>query len=139
MNAHSGARTCPASRDLLVRRVRESGWRVGTAAEALGISRRTASKWLRRFAEGGTCGLRDLSSRPRCVSGRTPRVWEDMIVLLRRTGMTGPQIARDLRRPRATVARVLRRAGLERLSKLRRWSPRTATSTGGPGICSTWT
>jgi IS30 family transposase len=42
-----------------------------------------------------------------------------MIVLLRRTGMTGPQIARDLKRPRATVARVLRRAGLERLSKLK--------------------
>jgi len=41
-----------------------------------------------------------------------------MILLLRRTKMTGPQIARDLKRPRATVARVLKRAGLERLKKL---------------------
>ena len=41
-----------------------------------------------------------------------------MILLLRRTRMTGPQIARDLKRPRATVARVLQRAGLERLKKL---------------------
>jgi len=40
------------------------------------------------------------------------------MLLLRRTKMTGPQIARDLKRPRATVARVLKRAGLERLKKL---------------------
>jgi len=46
-----------------------------------------------------------------------------MIVLLRRTGMTGPQIAKDLKRPRATVARVLQRAGLERLSKLKTPEP----------------
>jgi len=45
-------------------------------------------------------------------------MWEEMVVLLRRCRMTGPQIARDLKLPRATVARVLRRAGLERLSKL---------------------
>jgi hypothetical protein len=41
-----------------------------------------------------------------------------MILLLRRTRMTGPQIARQLKRPRATVARVLMRAGLERLKQL---------------------
>ena len=112
MNAHSGARTCPASRALLVRRVREEGWSIQRAADALGVSRRTVYKWLRRG------DYQDRSSRPHHVAGRTPRMWEDVIVLLRRTGMTGPQIARDLRRPRATVARVLRRAGLERLSKL---------------------
>ena len=105
MNVHSGARTCPASRELLVRRVREQGWRVQATAEALGISRRTATKWLQRFDAGGVHELQDRSSRPRRVSGRTPRMWEDIIVLLRRTGMTGPQIARDLKRPRATVAR----------------------------------
>ena len=133
MNVHSGARTCPLSRDLLVRRVREQGWRVGTAAEALGISRRTATKWLQRFAAGGVSALQDRSSRPRRVSGRTPRVWEEMIVLLRRTGMTGPQIARDLKRPRATVARVLRRAGLERLSKLQTVEPANRYQHRRPG------
>lgn len=112
MNVHSGARTCPASRALLVRRVREEGWSVQSAADAFGVSRRTVYKWL------GRSDYRDRSSRPHRVPGRTPRMWEDVIVLLRRTGMTGPQIARDLRRPRSTVARVLRRAGLERLSKL---------------------
>jgi transposase InsO family protein len=117
----------------LVRRVREQGWRVGAAALALGISRRTASKWLLRFAAGGVCELRDRSSRPRRVSGRTPRMWEDMIVLLRRTGMTGPQIARDLKRPRATVARVLKRAGLERLSKLKAPEPANRYQHRRPG------
>src|SRR5438045_8793779 len=133
MNVHSGARTCPSSRDLLVRRVREQGWRVQTAAEGLGISRRTATKWLQRFKAGGTDELKDRSSRPRRVSGRTPRVWADMIVLLRRTGMTGRQIARDLKRPRATVARVLRRAGLERLSKLQAPEPANRYQHRRPG------
>lgn len=45
-------------------------------------------------------------------------MWEDMIVLLRRTRMTGPKIARDLKLPAATVARVLRRHGLSRLRDL---------------------
>jgi transposase InsO family protein len=118
---------------LLVRRIREQGWRVQTAAKALGISRRTATKWLQRFGAGGVGELQDRSSRPHRVKGRTPRVWEDMIVLLRRTGMTGPQIARDLKRPRATVARVLRRAGLERLSKLKPPEPANRYQHRRPG------
>jgi transposase InsO family protein len=56
-----------------------------------------------------------------------------MIVLLRRTGMTGPQIARDLKRPRATVARVLKRAGLERLSKLKAPEPANRYQHRRPG------
>ncbi len=118
MNLHSGARTCPASRALLVERVRELGWAVTRSAAAAGISRRTAHKWLGRHQADDLQSLHDRSSRPRRQPGRTPRMWEEMVVLLRRCRMTGPQIARDLKLPRATVARVLRRAGLERLSKL---------------------
>jgi transposase InsO family protein len=103
---------------LLVSRVRESGWTVTRAAGAAGISRRTAHKWLGRYDGEDPSSLADRSSRPRRLAGRTPRMWEDVIVLLRRTRMTGPQIARDLKRPRSTVARVLKRAGLERLRKL---------------------
>jgi len=118
MNLHSGARTCPASRALLVGRVREAGWTVTRAAEAAGISRRTAHKWLARHVATDPGSLADRSSRPRRSPGRTPVEWREMILLLRRSKMTGPQIARDLKRPRATVARVLKRAGLERLKKL---------------------
>jgi transposase InsO family protein len=92
------------------------GWSVTAAADAAGISRRTAHKWLARHRSNEP--LEDRSSRPRRLTGKTPRMWSDMIVLLRRCRMTGPQIARDLKRPRATVARVLKRAGLERLRKL---------------------
>src|SRR5690349_7712510 len=116
MNIHSGARTCPAGRALLVSRVQEAGWTVTRAAEAAGISRRTAYKWLERHRCAD--GLQDRSSRPRRSPGATPVEWREMILLLRRTGMTGPAIARSLKRPLSTVARVLKRAGLERLTKL---------------------
>jgi transposase InsO family protein len=101
-----------------VYRVGELGWTVTRAAEAAGISRQTAHKWLARHRADDPQSLQDASSRPRRQPGRTPRMWEDMIVLLRCCRMTGPQIAKDLELPRATVARVLKRAGLERLSKL---------------------
>src|SRR5512134_1817019 len=116
MDLYSGARTCPASRALLVRRVHEQRWSVSAAARAAGISRVTAHKWLVRGREEG--GLLDRPSRPRRSPGRTPHLWEEMILLLRRTRMTGPKIARELRLPAATVARVLRRHGLSRLRDL---------------------
>jgi transposase InsO family protein len=56
-----------------------------------------------------------------------------MILLLRRTRMTGPQIARDLKRQRATVARVLKRAGLERLKKLEPKEPENRYQHRWPG------
>jgi transposase InsO family protein len=133
MNLHSGARTCPASRALLVGRVRAAGWTVTRAAEAAGISRRTAHKWLGRYAAEDPASLADRSSRPRRSPGRTPVEWREMILLLRRTKMTGPQIARDLKRPRATVARVLKRAGLERLKKLEPKEPENRYQHRRPG------
>jgi transposase len=64
MNIHSCARTSPAGRGLLVRRITDEGWSVADAAAAAGVSRRTAYKWLARFDAGGLEGLRDRSSRP---------------------------------------------------------------------------
>ena len=132
MNLHSGARTCPASRALLVQRVRELGWTVTRSAESAGISRRTAHKWLQRYEPDRPASLQVRSSRPRRVSG-TPIEWREMILLLRRTKMTGPQIARDLKRPRATVARVLKRAGLERLKNLEPKEPENRYQHRRPG------
>jgi transposase InsO family protein len=133
MNLHSGARTCPAGRALLVGRVREAGWTVTRAADAAGISRRTAHKWLGRYAAEDPASLTDRSSRPRRSPHRTPVEWQEMILLLRRTKMTGPQIARDLKRPRATVARILKRAGLERLKKLEPKEPENRYQHRRPG------
>uniref|UniRef100_UPI0012DFC0A0 leucine zipper domain-containing protein n=2 Tax=Zestomonas thermotolerans TaxID=157784 RepID=UPI0012DFC0A0 len=64
MNLHKHARLTPRGRALLVRRI-EQGLRVEDAAQAAGVSVRTAYKWLRRFRQEGEAGLADRSSRPR--------------------------------------------------------------------------
>ena len=118
MNAHSGARSCPASRGLLVQRIREQGWSMSQAAAAAGLSRRSAFKWLRRYRERGVSGLTDRSSRPQRMPRATPAEWRQLIVELRQARMTGARIAAQLQRPRSTVALVLQRAGLARLRGL---------------------
>jgi len=115
MNLHSGARSCPASRVLLVRRVRVQRWPVAQAAAAAGLSRRSAFKWLRRYREQGEAGLVDRSSRPHRMPQATPAEWQQVMLELRQARMTGARIAAQLRRPRSTVARILQRAGLARL------------------------
>lgn len=118
MNLHRKARTCPESRALLVDRVIRLGWTVTHAAEAAGVSRRTAYKWLGRHADGGRESLHDKSSRPRRSPTRLAKEWVDLILMLRRTRMSGPAIATRLNLPKATVARVLKRHGLSRLRAL---------------------
>lgn len=115
MNLHSGARTCPASRALLIQRITARHWPIDRAAHAAGISRRTVFKWLRRYREQGRAGLADRSSRPRRMPHATPTEWRDLILQLRQVRMTGAGIAAQLKQPRSTVAVVLKRAGLERL------------------------
>jgi transposase len=61
MKLHGNARTCPKSRQLLVDRVHR-GWSVMEAAEAAGITDRTARRWLARFRSEGPVGLLDRSS-----------------------------------------------------------------------------
>jgi len=115
MNVHSRARTCPASRALLVQRIREECWEPAEAAEASGVSVRTAYKWLARYREEGPTGLKDRSSRPRRMPTRTPEEWRTLMLELRASRMTGRRIAAQLGRPYATVARILQRAGVGRL------------------------
>ena len=82
MNAHSRARTCPASRALLVQRIQVEHWPPARAAEAAGISVRTVFKWLARYRVEGLEGLKDRSSRPRRSPTRLPEEWRDPDVLL---------------------------------------------------------
>ena len=118
MNIHSSARFTPVGRALLVRRVTQEGWPVGEAADAAGVSPRTAYKWLSRFEDEGPEGLFDRSSRPRSSPTQISPEWQKLVVELRRLRMTGAAIARKLHIPRSTVARILKRHGLERLKKL---------------------
>jgi transposase InsO family protein len=118
MNLHSLARSCPASRALLVKRIKGRRWSPEEAAAALGVSERTVFKWLARYRVGGVTALMDRSSRPHQVPSRLPKDWEDLVIELRRCRLTGPAIARRLGLARARVARVLKRNGLGRLSAL---------------------
>jgi transposase InsO family protein len=118
MNIHPCARFTPAGRALLVRRVTQDGWTAAEAAEAAGVSPRTAYKWLGRFEDEGPTGLLDRSSRPRHSPTQVPTDWQHLVLELRRLRMTGAAIAARLAIPRSTVARILKRAGLERLKKL---------------------
>jgi transposase InsO family protein len=117
MNLHANARTCPKSRRLLVDRL-EGGWSLRSAAEAAGVSERTASKWLGRWREEGEAGLEDRSSAPRRVPSRLPADRLEAIEALRRLRMTAAEIAEVLGVALSTVSRWLRRIGLGRRSRL---------------------
>ncbi len=102
-----------------MRRVREEGWSIAQAAEAAGVSARTAYKWLSRFDELGAAGLENGSSRPLRSPNQVPKNWQGLVLELRRDSrMTGEQIANRLKIPRSTVARILSRAGAGRLKYL---------------------
>jgi transposase len=116
VDLHGNARLCPFQRQLMCTRVRVEDWTVPDAAAAAGCSERTVHKWLARFDAGEA--MADRSSRPRHSPTRTPVETEAVIETLRRLRMTGPQIAEKLAMPLSTVTSVLKRIGLNRLSKL---------------------
>jgi hypothetical protein len=111
MNMHKNARVTPSGRYLSVNRV-ETGWRVADAAEAAGVSERTAYRWLARHRAASP--LVDRSSAPLHCPHRLPAAVVAEIERLRRQRLTGPAIASRLR----LVRWVLRRLGLGRLSCL---------------------
>lgn len=118
MNVHENARLTPSGRALLVSRIDEQGRTVRRAAEAAGVSARTAYRWLGRHRLGGERSPHDRSSAPgRCPHRTSPqRVAE--IAALRRERLTGPAIAHRLGMARSTVGLILRRLGLGRLAAL---------------------
>jgi transposase InsO family protein len=118
MKLHANARTCPRSRRLLVARVLEQGWGLTAAAEAVGVSARTASKWVARFRAEGEAGLVDRSSRPCRSPHATSGERVEAIAILRRLRFTAAEISQALRMPLSTVSVVLRRIGLGKLSRL---------------------
>ena len=117
MQVHANAKLVPSSRLLLVQRVLEESWKVADVAVAMGVSERTAYRWLARFRAGDR-QLVDRSSAPRWVPRRTPRVVEVLIERLRRLRLTSTRIAAELGLAVSTVGAVLARLGLNRLSRL---------------------
>ncbi|OLU23552.1 IS481 family transposase, partial [Pseudomonas sp. PA15(2017)] len=117
MNLHKHARLTPRGRALLVQRMLD-GLRVEDAAQAAGVSVRTAYKWLRRFREEGEAGLMDRSSRPHSCPHETAIDLIAQLIQLRQSRHTYRQIALALGVAVSTVARRLKQAGFHRLAEL---------------------
>ena len=117
MNVHKNARLTPRGRERIVRQV-ESGQAPEAVAEAAGVCPRTVRKWIDRYRREGLAGLQDRSSRPHRLRQPTPQPVVDEIQRLRRQRWTGKEIAAETGVSPATVSRVLRRLGLNKLSAL---------------------
>ena len=113
MRLHRNAKTTPKMRQLLIDRVTHHGWTQAAAATAAGVSVRTVAKWLARGE-----ALEDRSSRPHRQPRRLASEIGAIIVALRHTRATAWEISARVGVPRSTVALVLRRAGLNRVSRL---------------------
>jgi transposase InsO family protein len=118
MKLHGNARTCPKSRQLLVERIESKTWTLAAAAEAAGVSERTAYRWLKRWREEGEQGLLDRSCAPKLIPHRTPAGRVAAIEALRRLFMTAAEIAELLAMALSTVSAVLKRIGLGKCSRL---------------------
>ena len=118
MKIHGNAKTCPNSRKLLVERIESKTWSLAAAAEAAGVSERTAYRWLQRWREEGEQGLTDRSCAPHSIPHRTPADRVQAIEALRRLRMTAAEIAEILAMALSTVSAVLKRIGLGKRSRL---------------------
>lgn len=122
MNVHKNARLTPLGRERIVQQI-ESGQTPKAVAEAAGVCPRTVRKWVNRCHREGVTGLQDRSSRPHRLHRPTPQAIVEQVEALRRQRCTGKQIAAELRISPATVSRILKRLGLNRLSSLEPVAP----------------
>jgi transposase InsO family protein len=118
MKLHANARLSLKGRELLVDRVQGAGWSLTQAAEAAGVSDRTARKWLARWRAEGPTGLLDRSSAPAVVANRTDEQRVQAIAALRRLRMTAAEIAEVLDMALSTVSAILTRIGMGKLGRL---------------------
>ena len=132
MNIHQNARLTPLGRERLVMQVL-SGQTPEAAARAAGVCPRTVRKWLVRFMTEGPDGLKDRSSRPHRLHRPTPAGVVAQIEALRRQRWTGKQIAVEAGVSPATVSRVLRRLGLNRIQALEPAEPVRRYERSHPG------
>jgi transposase InsO family protein len=117
MNLHKNARLTPHGREWIVR-LAQSGQTPQAIATAVGVCPRTVRKWAERFRAEGLAGLADRSSRPHRLHQPTPAEVIEQIEALRRRRWTGKQIAKETGVSPATVSRVLKRLGLNKLRAL---------------------
>ena len=118
MDIHKNARLTPHSRGELVRRVLIERQTPMAVATAFGVCLKTVRKWIERFQAEGEAGLRDRSSRPHRLRSPTPKESVERIEVLRRERRPASHIAKEVGVSPATVSRVLKRLGLNKLKAL---------------------
>jgi transposase InsO family protein len=118
MRLHGNARLSVKGRELLIERIEGAGWSLSVAAEAAGVSERTARKWLGRYQAEGSAGLLDRSSAPIVVANRTDERRIEAIAALRRLRMTSAEIAECLGMALSTISGILTRIGMGKLGRL---------------------
>jgi transposase InsO family protein len=133
MDIHKNARLTPHSRAELVRRVLEEGQPPKAVATAFGVCEKTVRKWLGRYRAEGPAGLEDRSSRPKRLYRPTPGNVCRRIEMLRRERRTGAQIAAEVGVSPATVSRILKRLGLNKMSALEPAQPARRYERKHPG------
>ena len=134
MDTHKNAALTPKGREAMVRSVMEKGLTKAAAARQFNTTPKTVAKWVERFRAGGVEGLRDRSSRPLSLPSQTVPATCAAIETLRRQRYTGKQIAAEVGVSAATVSRILRRLGLNRIRDLEPAEPvrRYASPAIGP-------
>jgi transposase InsO family protein len=133
MNHHKNARLTFARRLEMVCHMTQHRLTPADAAAAAGVSEPTARKWLGRFLAGGEAALAAASSRPAVSPRRISESRALAVVELRRRRLTQARIATSLGLSEATVSRVLRRAGLSKLSSLQPVEPVQRYEHAAPG------
>jgi transposase InsO family protein len=118
MDTHKNAPLTPKGREAMVRCVIEGGLGKAAAARQFNTTPKTVAKWVDRFRAGGVEGLRDRSSRPLSLPSQTAPATCAAVEALRRQRHTGKQIAAEAGVSPATVSRILRRLGLNRMRDL---------------------
>jgi len=118
MHTHPNARLTPVGRERLVRRHIDQGIPLADLACQVGISLRTAYKWLARFRSGGAAALVDRRSVRRIQRRTLDPQQQQQARTLRYERCTMRRIAKDLTAPLSTVGRWLKAIGLGRLRNL---------------------
>jgi transposase InsO family protein len=132
MNIHKNARTTPRGREWIASQA-AGGQSPKSLADAIGVCPRTVRKWVERHQSEGTAGLADRSSRPHRLYRPTPQPVVERIEALRRQRLTGKAIAAEVGVSSATVSRVLKRLGLNKLKMLEPAEPVRRYERAHPG------
>lgn len=133
MDIHQNAALSLKGRALMVARVVSDGWSVRATARAFHVDPKTVRRWVARFRGQGASALADRSSRPHRQPRRTPTGVMRQVEALRRQRWTIRRIGAFVGISRATVARILKRLGMNRLRWLAPTEPPRRYQHEAPG------